>query len=102
MEMVSLFEAQPDRQFKIGTTLSSPLRTKFIAFLSTNTKVSAWSYDDMPDISPDVINRWLSISLNFKPIWQKWWTYDAERYEAMRLEVENRMVRGECAKIIPI
>ncbi|KAI5343608.1 hypothetical protein L3X38_011484 [Prunus dulcis] len=43
----------------------------------------------MPSISPDVINHRLSISPNFKPIRQKRWAYDAERYEAMWLEVEK-------------
>ncbi|BBG93292.1 Protein kinase superfamily protein [Prunus dulcis] len=80
----------------------------------------------MPGIAPEVISHKLSISPAYKPVRQKRRSYDAERYEAMRTEVDKLqtigfireatypvwlansvMVRkatggGECAKTIPI
>ncbi|CAL8174399.1 unnamed protein product [Prunus armeniaca] len=57
-------------------------------------KVFAWSYDDMPGISPDVISHKLNISPAHKPVRQKRRSYDAERYEAMRTEVDKLKAIG--------
>ncbi|CAL8167548.1 unnamed protein product [Prunus armeniaca] len=53
LETISIFDTQRDRQVRIGTSLSPSLQTKFIALLPANSEVFAWSYDDMPGISPD-------------------------------------------------
>ncbi|KAM1910699.1 hypothetical protein ACFX13_039310 [Malus domestica] len=74
---------------KIGTTLSPPIRLTLISFLEENTEVFAWSYEDMPGISPDIICHRLSIDPKTKPVRQKRRSYDAERYEAMKAEVEK-------------
>ncbi|KAM1125389.1 hypothetical protein ACFX2B_040193 [Malus domestica] len=44
---------------------------------------------DMPGISPDIICHRLSIDPKTKPVRQKRRSYDAERYEAMKAEVEK-------------
>ncbi|KAM1100078.1 hypothetical protein EV1_006697 [Malus domestica] len=74
---------------KIGTTLLSPIQLALIYFLQENTEVFAWSYEDMPGISPDIICHRLSIDPKTKPMKQKRRSYDAERYEAMKAEVEK-------------
>ncbi|KAM2403587.1 hypothetical protein ACFX1X_031329 [Malus domestica] len=74
---------------KIGTTLSPPLRLSLISFLQENTEVFAWSYKDMPSISPDIICHHLSIDPKTKPVKQKRRSYDVERYKAMKAEVEK-------------
>ncbi|KAM2065822.1 hypothetical protein ACFX1T_042365 [Malus domestica] len=89
LENVPISRDYPDRMVKIGTTLSPPLRLALISFLKENTEVFAWSYEDMPGISPDVICHRLSIDPKIKPVRQKRISYDAERYEAMKAEVEK-------------
>ncbi|KAM1262378.1 hypothetical protein FF1_027548 [Malus domestica] len=74
---------------KIGTTLSPLIRLALISFLQDNIKVFTWSYEDMPGISPDIICHRLSIDPKTKPVRQKRRSYDAERYEAMKAEVEK-------------
>ncbi|KAM1819072.1 hypothetical protein ACFX11_000791 [Malus domestica] len=74
---------------KISTTLSPPIRLALISFLQENTKVFTWLYEDMPGISPDIICHRLSIDPKTKPVRQKQISYDAERYEAMKAEVEK-------------
>ncbi|KAM2212414.1 hypothetical protein ACFX1S_022717 [Malus domestica] len=54
-----------------------------------NTEVFTWSYEDMPGISPDIICHCLSIDPKTKPVRQKRRSYDVERYEAMKAEVEK-------------
>ncbi|KAM1810112.1 hypothetical protein ACFX12_026916 [Malus domestica] len=89
LEKVPISRDYPDRMVKIGTTLSPPIRLALISFLKENTEVFAWSYEDMPGISPDVICHRLSIDPKIKPVRQKRRSYDAERYEAMKAEVEK-------------
>lgn len=48
----------------------------------------------MPDISPEVISHKLSICPTFKPTRLKRMGYDAEWYEAMRLEVDKLQTIG--------
>ncbi|CAL9017943.1 unnamed protein product [Prunus brigantina] len=48
----------------------------------------------MPGISPDVISHKLSISPTCKPVRQKRRSYDTERYEAMRNEVDKLKAIG--------
>ncbi|CAL8993406.1 unnamed protein product, partial [Prunus brigantina] len=93
LETISISDTL-DRQVRIGTSLSSSLRTEFITFLKANSEVFAWSYDDMSGISPDVISYKLSISPSFKPVRQKRRSYDAERYEAMKAEVDKLQTIG--------
>ncbi|CAL8993373.1 unnamed protein product, partial [Prunus brigantina] len=93
LETISLSDVQ-DRQVRIGTSLSPSLRSEFISFLRANSEVFAWSYDDMPGISPDVISHKLSIYPSFKPVRQKRRSYDTERYEAMKAEVDKLQAIG--------
>ncbi|KAM2553092.1 hypothetical protein TB2_017387 [Malus domestica] len=89
LEKVSISKDYPDRMVKIDTTLSPPIRLALTSFLQENTEVFAWSYEDMPGISPDIICHRLSIDPNTKPVRQKRRSYNAERYEAMKVEVEK-------------
>ncbi|KAM1879468.1 hypothetical protein ACFX14_041340 [Malus domestica] len=89
LEKVSISKDYPDRMVKIGTTLSPPIRLTLISFLQKNIEVFAWSYEDMPGISPDIICHRLSIDPKTKPMRQKRISYGAERYEAMKEEVEK-------------
>ncbi|KAM1301132.1 hypothetical protein ACFX2H_012212 [Malus domestica] len=99
LEKVSISKDYPDRMVKIGTTLSPPIRLTLISFLQKNTKVFAWSYKDMSGISPDIICHRLSIDPKTKPVRQKRRSYDAERYEAMKAEVEKLKGIGFVRKV---
>ncbi|KAM1877788.1 hypothetical protein ACFX14_039846 [Malus domestica] len=89
LEKVSISKDYPDHMVKIGTTLSPPIRLALISFLQENTEIFAWSYEDMPGISPDIFCHRLSIDPKTKPVRQKRRSYDAERYEVMKAEVEK-------------
>ncbi|XP_068331440.1 uncharacterized protein [Pyrus communis] len=89
LEKVSISKDYMNSIVKIGTTLSPPIRLALIFFLQENTKVFAWLYEDMPGISLDIICHHLSIDPKTKPVRQKRRSYDAKRYEAMKVEVEK-------------
>ncbi|KAM1120871.1 hypothetical protein ACFX19_002664 [Malus domestica] len=85
LENVSISKDYLDRMVKIGTILSPPIRLALISFLQENTEVFAWSYEDMPGISPDIICHRLSIDLKTKP--------------AMKAEVEKLKGIGFVRKV---
>ncbi|KAM1971169.1 hypothetical protein ACFX1X_018103 [Malus domestica] len=89
LENVSISKDYLDRMVKIGTTLSPPIQLALVSFLQENTEIFAWSYDDMSGIYPDIICHRLSIDPKTKPVRQKRKSYYAERYEAMKAEVEK-------------
>ncbi|CAL2255478.1 unnamed protein product [Prunus armeniaca] len=89
LELVTLHEDIPDRQFRIGTSLSQELHSDHVAFLRLNSEVFAWSYNDMPGISLDVIFHRLSINPTVRPVRQKRRAYAPEQYEAMKAEVDK-------------
>ena len=68
LETVALVEDRITKTTRIGTTLSSEMRTKLIEFLKENLDVFAWSNEDMPGISPKIIQHKLTVDLERKPI----------------------------------
>ncbi|KAI5338425.1 hypothetical protein L3X38_017696 [Prunus dulcis] len=88
-ELVCLHDDIPDRQVRISTSLSQELCSDLVAFFRLNSEIFAWSYNDMPGISPDIISHRLSINPAVRLVQQKCEAYDPERYEAMKAEVEK-------------
>ncbi|CAL8992010.1 unnamed protein product [Prunus brigantina] len=79
---------------RIGTSLSQELRSDLVTFLCLNSEVFAWSYNDMPGISPDIISHHLSVNPVIRPVRQKRRAYDPERYKAMKAEVDRLSTIG--------
>ena len=66
-EWISLSPTAPERKVRIGSSLSPELRHKLITFLQEKQAVFAWSYADMPGISPDIITHKLNILQDHPP-----------------------------------
>ena len=62
LETVALVEDEITKTSRIGTTLSPKMRTRLIQFLKENLDVFAWSHEDMPGISPKVIQHKLNVN----------------------------------------
>ncbi|KAL6185944.1 hypothetical protein ACLB2K_042066 [Fragaria x ananassa] len=60
-EWVSLSPTDPERKVRIGSSLGPDICQKLITFLQEKQAVFAWSYADMPGISPDIITYKLNI-----------------------------------------
>ncbi|CAL8134028.1 unnamed protein product [Prunus armeniaca] len=61
-KLVCLYDDLPNRYVQIGTALWPDLHSAFIDFLHLNSVVFAWSYNNMPGISPYIISLQLSIN----------------------------------------
>ncbi|XP_023918198.1 uncharacterized protein LOC112029742 [Quercus suber] len=55
LETVELVEGEATKMTRIGMTLSPEMRTRLVQFLKENLDAFAWSHEDMPGISPEVI-----------------------------------------------
>ncbi|CAL2277237.1 unnamed protein product [Prunus armeniaca] len=99
LEKVQINDDHPNRIAKIGAQLPHQIRDDLTNFLCENAQVFAWSYEDMPGIDPEIISHRLSIDPAFKPICQKCRAYDAERYAAMKDEVDKLTKIGFVRKV---
>ena len=71
LETVELAEGEENKTTRIGTTLSPKMRTRLVQFLKENLDVFAWSHEDMPGISLEVIQHKLNVDPERKPIQQR-------------------------------
>ena len=71
LKIVALTKGETTKTTKIGTTLSPEMRTKLVQFLKENLDVFAWSHEDIPGISPEVIQHKLNVNPERKPIQQR-------------------------------
>ena len=68
---VELVEGKMTKTTRIGTTLSPEMKLMLVQFLKENLNVFAWSHEDMPGISPRVIEHKLNVNPEKKPFPQK-------------------------------
>ncbi|XP_050264200.1 uncharacterized protein LOC126708447 [Quercus robur] len=94
LEAVELVEGNADRTTRIGTTLSPEMRARLIKFLKGNLDVFAWSHEDMPGISSEVIQHRLNVDPNRKPVQQRRRTFAPERDQAVAEEVTKLLTAG--------
>ena len=71
LETVALVENGMTKMTRIRTTLSPKMRTRLIEFLKENLDVFAWSHEDMPGISPKIIQHKLNVDPERKPVQQR-------------------------------
>ena len=71
LETIKLVKGEASKTTRIGMTLSPEMRTKLAQFLKENLDVFAWSHEDMPDISPKVIQYKLNVDPERKPVQQR-------------------------------
>ena len=86
---IPLFEDDPSKTCKIGSSLTGQLRTDLIDFLRDHCDVFAWSHENMPGIDPKVIVHHLNIDRSFYLVKQKWRTFNSERYMAINTKVDK-------------
>ena len=94
LEIVELVEREASKTIRIGMTLSPEMRTKLVQFLKENLDVFAWSHEDMPGISPKVIQHKLNVDLERKPVQQRRRVFTPERNQAITNEVNKLLSIG--------
>ena len=87
LETVILAKGKTTKTTRIGTMLSPRMRTRLIQFLKENLDVFAWSHEDMPGISTEVMQHKLNVNPEKKPVQQRRRAFTPERDQAVRDEV---------------
>ena len=68
LETVELIDREPMKTTIVGTTISADMKKKLIQFLKENLDIFVWSHEDMPGISPKVIQYRLNVDPEKKPV----------------------------------
>ena len=79
LETVELAESETTKMTRIGTMLSPEMRIRLVQFLKENLDVFAWSHEDRPGISLEVIQHRLNVNSTKKPVQQRWKVFAPEQ-----------------------
>ena len=71
LEEVNLVDEDTTKVTKVGTRLSTVLKSRIVEFLKQNLDVFAWTNEDMLGIDNKVIEHKLNVNPTKKPIQQK-------------------------------
>jgi hypothetical protein len=74
--------------------MTKEIRDLIVSFLRKNADVFAWSHDDMPSISTNVITHKLNVNLSIAPVKQKRRVFSPERNTAVMEEVDKLLKAG--------
>ena len=94
LETVELVEGEATKTTRIGTTLSPEMKASLVQFLKENLDVFAWTHEDMPGISPKVIQHKLNVDPKRKPVQQRQQVFALERNQAITDEVNKLLSAG--------
>ena len=86
---VELIDGEPTKTSRVGMTLSTKMGRRLVHFLKENLDVFAWSHEDMPGISTEIIQYMLNVDLEKKPIQQKRRVFALERNQVITDEVNK-------------
>ena len=94
LETVALTQDETTKMTRIGTMLSPEMRKRLVQFLKENLNIFAWSHEDMPGISPEVIQHKLNVNPKRKPVQQRQRAFTPERDQAVTEEVTKLLMAG--------
>ena len=94
LEEVALIEGNEKKTTRIGTSMPKGIRDSIVQFLRKNANVFAWSHEDMPGISTEVMVYKLSVNLSIHPVKQKRWVFASERNAVVMEEVDKLLTVG--------
>uniref|UniRef100_A0A2N9FJJ2 Uncharacterized protein n=1 Tax=Fagus sylvatica TaxID=28930 RepID=A0A2N9FJJ2_FAGSY len=94
LEEITLTEGNEKRRTRIGTTMPPEIRGSIVQFLRENADVFAWSHEDMPGISTEVMVHKLNVNPSMHPVKQKRRVFAPERNAAVMAEVDKLLTAG--------
>jgi len=61
LEILELVDGEPTKTTRVGMTMSTEIKKKLIQFIKENLDIFAWSHEDMPNISIEIIQNKLNV-----------------------------------------
>ena len=68
LETMELVDGEPTKTTRIGMTISADMKKKLVQLLKENLDIFAWSHENMPGISTEIIQHKLNVDLEKKPV----------------------------------
>ena len=68
LKIVELVDVGPMKTTRVRTTMNADTKKKLVQFLKENLDIFAWSHEDMPGISTEIIQHKLDMDLEKKPV----------------------------------
>ena len=68
LKIVELVDVEPMKTTRVGMTMNADTKKKLVQFLKENLDIFAWSHEDMPGISTEIIQHKLDMDLKKKPV----------------------------------
>jgi BarA-like signal transduction histidine kinase len=101
LEEIVLIEGNKKKKktTRIGTSMTKEIRDLIVSFLTKNADVFAWSHDDMPSISTNVITHKLNVNPSTTSVKQKRRVFAPERNAAVVEEVDKLLKAGFIRKV---
>ncbi|XP_056697792.1 uncharacterized protein [Spinacia oleracea] len=99
LDEVILDPTKPEQVVFIGCDVPDITRSELITFLKANADGFAWSHEDIPGISPDVITHKLSVDPHHKPVKQKRRKFAPERNQIINDEVQQLLDTGKIREV---
>ena len=94
LEIVVLAEDETTKTTRIGMTLSPGMKARLVQFFKENLDAFTWSHEDMPGISPEVIQYKLNMNPERNPVQQRRRAFALERDQAITEEVTKLLTAG--------
>ncbi|XP_056698713.1 uncharacterized protein [Spinacia oleracea] len=91
---IELIEGVPERTVRIGADMEADQQVNLIGLLREHADVFAFSADEMPGISPDIIVHRLNVDKSVRPVKQKKRNFSNEKNAAIKEEVEKLLEAG--------
>ena len=89
LETIELVEEDPTKTTQVGMNLNLQTKEEIISFLRSNLDVFAWSHEDMPGISANIIQHYLNVDFEKKPVQQRRRFFAFERNKVVMEEVKQ-------------
>ena len=94
LEIVELVDGEPTKTTIVGMTISTEIKKKLIQFIKENLDIFTWSYEDMLDISIEIIQHKLNVDPEKKPDQQRQRVFAPERNQVVTNEV-NKLLAAD-------
>ena len=71
IEVINLGTGEEKKEVKIGTCVPANIRDELVALLWDYQDIFAWSYQDMPSLSSEIVQHRLPLNSECSPVKQK-------------------------------
>ena len=89
-EIVNLGVGEERKEVKVGTSMTTRIQDELVALLRDYQDIFALSYQDIPDLSPDIVQHRLPLNPECSPIKQKLWRMKPEMPLKIKEEVKKK------------